>query len=223
MIKHSDLHKNSSVDGTFYKYLYYSVSALFVLLEAQNWVDFKLILLLKTLLMPCLALYAHSEGASRVLLAALGFACLGDFTLDYLRLDQQSEDMWFMSGMLSFLVMQFLYILLMRSNPIHRVIPKQVTIFYALFFFFGNATLGPHLGPLQIPVIFYSAALSYMAATSSGISIKAGLGGLIFWVSDFLIIFKQLGIEFDGRASLVYVTYIVAQWLIVDEMIKKKL
>ena len=79
-----------------------------------------------------------------------------------------------------------------------------------MFYLSTNATLGPKLGPLQIPVLAYSFALCLMGALTCGLSKTAGLGGLTFLASDFIIILKELKLDFKGRGTVVYITYVIA-------------
>ena len=74
---------------------------------------------------------------------------------------------------------------------------------------------------LQIPIFFYTFFLAGMAAISSGVSLRMGLGGFIFMVSDVMIgaSIAKLGIPYDKE--IIIVTYLLAQFLIITEWSRK--
>ena len=77
--------------------------------------------------------------------------------------------------------------------------------------------LGPHTGPLLIPVIAYGAVLSAMAAFAARCNGWVAWGGALFVVSDSLLATNKFlpdaGIPLAD--FLIMVTYLAAQTLIV--------
>ena len=95
-------------------------------------------------------------------------------------------------------------------------------IFYICLHIVLNYILLPKLPKdLQIPIFFYTFFLAGMAAISSGVSLKMGLGGFIFMVSDVMIgvSIAKLGVPYDKE--IIIVTYLVAQFLIITDWSRK--
>ncbi|MET7967028.1 lysoplasmalogenase [Micromonospora sp. NPDC005305] len=117
----------------------------------------------------------------------------------------------FLAGMGCFLVTQvaFLTAFLRRRRP-----PVAAVAGYLLAWAGGNALLWDALGPLRLPVLGYSLALSLMAAAATGVSRRAAAGGALFLVSDLLIGVGVAGSDFPGRDLLVMTTYAAALLLI---------
>ena len=78
----------------------------------------------------------------------------------------------------------------------------------------ANALLWEALGPLRLPVLGYSLALSLMAAAATGVSRRAAVGGALFLVSDLLIGLGAAGVTLPGQGLLVMATYLAALLLI---------
>ncbi|WNM38405.1 lysoplasmalogenase [Micromonospora halotolerans] len=117
----------------------------------------------------------------------------------------------FLAGMGCFLVTQvaFLTAFLRRRRP-----PVPAVAGYLLAWAGANALLWGALGPLRLPVLGYSLALSLMAAAATGVSRRAAAGGALFLVSDLLIGVGAAGSDFPGRDLVVMTTYAAALLLI---------
>ncbi|MFE9955513.1 lysoplasmalogenase [Micromonospora sp. NPDC005299] len=118
----------------------------------------------------------------------------------------------FLAGMGCFLVTQvaFLAAFLRRRRP-----PVAAAVVgYLLAWAGGNALLWGALGPLRLPVLGYSLALSLMAAAATRVSRRTAAGGALFLVSDLLIGVGAAGSDFPGRELLVMTTYAAALLLI---------
>lgn len=77
-------------------------------------------------------------------------------------------------------------------------------------------------GALLAPVIVYGLTLSAMAALSTGVSARAGIGGAIFLVSDSLIALHAFAdIDLPYRSFWVMSTYLAAQSLIVRAVVER--
>ena len=78
------------------------------------------------------------------------------------------------------------------------------------------AALWPHLGGLRLPVAGYSLLLTAMAAATTGLGWRTGLGGGLFLLSDTLIALDLARVELlAGQGWLVMPTYLAGQALIV--------
>jgi uncharacterized membrane protein YhhN len=85
---------------------------------------------------------------------------------------------------------------------------------YLLAWALANALLWADLGPLRLPVLGYSLALSLMAAAATGVSRRVAVGGALFLGSDLLIGLDAAGVHLPGHGLLVMTTYIAALLLI---------
>jgi uncharacterized membrane protein YhhN len=117
----------------------------------------------------------------------------------------------FLAGMGCFLVTQvaFRTAFLRRRRP-----PVPAVVGYLLAWAGANALLWGALGPLRLPVLGYSLALSLMAAAATGVSRRAAAGGALFLVSDLLIGVGAAGRDLPGRDLVVMTTYAGALLLI---------
>ncbi len=146
---------------------------------------------------------------------------LGDFFLDFHQYKEEKGP-WFIIGMLSFLLMQVIYMKNFRKMQGYKGVSTLMKVFYVCLHLSLNYVLLPKLPKdLQIPILFYTFFLTGMAAISSAVSLKMGLGGFIFLVSDVMIgvNIAKLGVPYGKE--IVIVTYLVAQYLIVTEWSKK--
>ena len=88
--------------------------------------------------------------------------------------------------------------------------------------------LYPHLGDMLVPVLGYAAVLLSMAllahkrrgATSAVSFILVSSGAMFFVVSDALIAINKFALAVPGERMLVMSTYIVAQYLIIQGLLK---
>ena len=109
-----------------------------------------------------------------------------------------------------------------RKMPGYKGVSTVMKIFYVLLFVFLNYMLLPKLPKdLQIPIFFYTFFLAGMAAISSGVGLRMGLGGFIFMMSDTMIgaSIAKLGIPYDKE--IIIMTYLVAQFLIITDWSRK--
>jgi len=162
--------------------------------------------LAKPLLAPLLAIYLLRRARPDLVVAALGFATAGDIAL---LIDGEAP---FVVGMLFFVGTQTCLSLafLRRTRP-----RTWAFVGYGVLWAVANALLWERLGPLGLPVLIYSAALSTMAAAAVGVSRRTAAGGALFLVSDFLIGLGAADVELPGHDLLVMATYTAALFLIV--------
>ncbi|MGW6409841.1 lysoplasmalogenase [Streptomyces vinaceus] len=134
--------------------------------------------LAKPLLMPLLVAYVITRKAPRLLIAALLFGWGGDLALLF------DADPAFLIGMGSFAAGHVCYLVLFGRGRTHPALGAA----YALALTGTVALLWADLpADLRIPVAGYSLLLTAMAYRSSGLGLRAGLGGALFLLSDTLI------------------------------------
>jgi uncharacterized membrane protein YhhN len=155
-------------------------------------------------------------------LFALVFSWLGDVLLMF----QHKDSLFFILGLVSFLIAHIFYIVFFHKlkgteNIKSRIWPLAViVIYYSVLIFF----LSPHLGDLKIPVRIYGIVISLMLMLALHmIFIKnriAGqllaLGGLLFVISDSLLAIDKFYQSFQAAGFLVMITYAAAQFLLVE-------
>jgi len=185
-----------------------------------------LYLVAKPLLMITLLLHfiSASKGypAWRILvMAALVFSWGGDVLL-------MNNDM-FMAGLVSFLVAHVLYIITYQKTGAStgKLTPMDVIKFVIL----GVAliwVLYPGIGDLLIPVVVYALTLIAMGiwahkrrdATSEPSFKMVSIGAMLFVLSDSLIAINKFAIEIPAERMLIMSTYIAAQFLIIQGLLK---
>lgn len=162
----------------------------------------------KPFLAPVLLLLTHAvrdnRGLDRVAVGLL-FACGGDVAL---LLEGETA---FLAGMACFLGTQVAFIgaFLHHGRP-----PATSYLVYLPCWAAANALLWTPLGPLAVPVLGYSLALTVMAIAATGVSARVAVGGLLFLISDGLIGIGVAGASMPGHGVAVMVTYIAALLLI---------
>lgn len=172
-----------------------------------------------------LALLAWRElvpGRSRVLLAAaLALGSLGDVLLDL-------GPAWFTAGLGSFLAGHLLYTWLWSSHwrrPVRPTPGQLLRVTLVLIFCAALAAiLAPRLGPLTVPVIFYMAAISAMAAASALAPFSSSRifwGAVLFVFSDAVIAVNRFHTPLPGRDWLVWSTYYAAQLAIAGGYVRQ--
>ncbi len=180
----------------------------------------------KPLLAPLLIWHVLRRGRADAVVAALCFATAGDIALLI------PGETAFLIGMLFFLGTQLSLItaFLRRPRPTTpsqptrpgsgRVYPSGrgriglSTGVYVLLWAVANALLWSQLGPLRLPVLLYSLALTAMAATATRVSRRVAAGGALFLVSDLLIGLGAAGLRAPAHDILVMATYAAALFLI---------
>ncbi|MGX5208857.1 lysoplasmalogenase [Streptomyces violaceus] len=141
----------------------------------------------KPLLMPLLALWAALRQAPRLLLAALLFGWGGDVLL------LSDADPAFLAGMGSFAAGHVCYLALFRTYGSRNAVPRAraglLALGYGTALVTTVALLWPDLpADLRVPVAGYSLLLTAMAyGSATRLGLFAGLGGVLFLLSDTLI------------------------------------
>jgi uncharacterized membrane protein YhhN len=165
----------------------------------------------KPLLMPLLAAYAAAHGAPRLLLAALVFGCGGDVLL------LSDAEPAFLVGMASFAAGHICYLVLFKAYGKARARGGILAPAYTTALLSTVVLLWPDLpAGLRVPVAGYSLLLTAMAyAAATRLGLVAGLGGVLFLLSDTLIATGVADWPQPPRPDLwIMLTYIAAQFLL---------
>jgi len=140
------------------------------------------------------------------------------------------DDM-FIAGLASFLVAHIFYIIAYQKTgaATGKIRPFELVAF-ALYGIALMWILHPGLGGMLIPVMAYAFVLLTMGvwahkrrgatAITSFRFVSAGV--ILFVISDSLIAVNKFAIEVPGERLLVMSTYIAAQFLIVQGLLKHK-
>lgn len=185
------------------------------------WFDFPYRYFTKSLIIPSLILYfirsSPKAKSFYLFLVALVFAWLGDVFLLF------SGTSFFLLGLGSFLLMQVLYSFIFFKNKEFRIGRTLISVILICIFSIGfNYYLFPFTTEIRIPVIVYSIAIAIMALT--GINRESSLSGysqifigvILFVISDTVLAFNNFGPGFWKGGFLVMLTYILAQYCIVE-------
>jgi uncharacterized membrane protein YhhN len=187
----------------------------------------------KIVLMPSLAAYYFTSEISKstTLLSALACCWIGDILL----LFQQSNELFFITGLVSFLIGHIFLILTYRNirwaiNEDPLVASQKAR--FALPILLASAgiinTLYPHLGAMKIPVIVYSIVITLMVLNSTfryGRTSKSSywlvfIGAFLFMTSDSIIAINKFQSPVPNSDILIMSTYIIAQFLIVEGLLQ---
>lgn len=186
-------------------------------------------LVAKPLIMITLVGYylTNTPERSSLFLIAMAFCWLGDVLLMF----QSEQQIFFMAGLVSFLIGHILYIITYRQmrNAIgnHELLGTQKVRYSLPIVLAGTGLvviLYPSLGELTVPVMIYALVLTIMvlqALFRFGFTNKRSFtllfaGALFFMASDSLLAINKF-LEPLPLASLsIMATYIAAQYLIVE-------
>jgi uncharacterized membrane protein YhhN len=185
----------------------------------------------KVLLMPLLAIYFFLKKPASIQKEAIwiGLALLFCWGGDILLIFVSQNELFFMLGLLSFLIGHIFYIVVYRQakEQKHKTAilyykPHWITPFLIYSLGLYNF-LWPHLGSMQIPVLVYTIVLMLMGIFSLNrydltpiLSFRMVLvGACLFIISDSMIALNRFGFPFDYAGFWIMLTYILAQWCIV--------
>ncbi|MBK5278389.1 MAG: lysoplasmalogenase [Bacteroidia bacterium] len=174
---------------------------------------------------------ASVEVRSFVFIRALFFSWAGDVLL---LLTVRSE-IFFITGLIAFLISHILFIQVYRqhrdSNVEKELLGPQKIRFALPIVLAGTgliAILYNSLGPLKIPVMVYSIVLCVMVLTalfrygrtSSQSFWMVIAGALLFMGSDSLLAINKFLNPIEGAGFFIMATYISAQYLIVEGILQ---
>ena len=187
----------------------------------------------KPLLMPLLIgmlFYSGIAGTKKKwILIGLFFSWLGDL---FLLLDSKVT-IFFIAGLVSFLITHIFYILYFLSieNSSPSLLKKQ-PLLIVLTLCYGSALvvlLFPYLGDLKIPVIVYATVICSMLLSSLHIYYKTEkssnlffiLGAALFVISDSLLAVNKFYQPIPKAGIWIMLSYCAAQYLIVKGSIRQ--
>ncbi|MBX2896423.1 MAG: lysoplasmalogenase [Cyclobacteriaceae bacterium] len=187
-------------------------------------------LITKPLLVPALAVYylVATSGKSYLFLAALFFCWLGDVLLML-----QRDEIFFIAGLIAFLTGHVLYIICYRNfRSAGTGLTGTQRIRFSLPIVLAGTglvtILFPHLGSLQIPVMVYALVITVMAMqalfrygrTNSKSFTLVFAGAISFMLSDSLLAINKFMQPLPLAGLAIMFTYILAQYLIVEGVVR---
>lgn len=178
----------------------------------------------KPLLMILLMGHVAVENPKPALFFTAIFALLGDVFL----MIPGDNPLYFQLGLGSFLVMQLSYIrLFVRQTEDKAWIPAPMRLPLGgilIYVFSFLAFLNPHLADaMKTPVTLYAFALGAMLYFAIRLKNPAIVWGAFFFVvSDSVLAFGKFYYSFPGISSVVMLTYILAQLLLMSALCKFK-
>ena len=213
-------------------YIFIAIAALQIIAIHFNFTALRFIS--KPLLMPVLAIVVYSNCAKcserNFIIAALLFSFLGDSFL----LLEDKHPLFFIFGLVSFLITHILYIIYflgikLLGNSLlktHPYLPLLIAGYGAGLVYF----LYPWLGEMKVPVMLYAAIICSMLLCSihiyKSVQPEVGLqfiaGAVLFVFSDSLLAINKFYQPFQFAAILIMLTYCGAQYWLVRGFIKQK-
>jgi uncharacterized membrane protein YhhN len=186
----------------------------------------------KPLLLPALMGYFLSSIISRnfYFLSALIFCWAGDVLLMF-----QGAEIFFILGLVAFLIGHLFYMISyrkMRFNNNSEGLLNTQKMRYSLPIVLAGTglvtILFPHLGVLKIPVMIYALVLTLMVLqalfrygfTSQKSFALVFVGAIFFMVSDSVLAINKFMHSLPMASLTIMITYITAQYLIVEGAIK---
>jgi uncharacterized membrane protein YhhN len=187
---------------------------------------------LKPLLLPILlGAVAVSENfpTKKILLTALTFSWIGDIIL----LFSDKGELYFIFGLVAFLISHLVYIALFSKQQNTRTNDKKAVFWIGVlailgYFAFMIITLFPKLGPLKIPVLVYAVVITTMLFFAFKGSLKWAIpannyiliGAIVFVSSDSILAFNKFYAPIANASFYIMATYCLAQYLIVVGILK---
>ncbi len=178
------------------------------------------------LLLMAFVFFSKDVERKPTLLAALFFAWLGDVFL----MIPGSNPIFFQLGLGSFSVMQWIYIDMFRKQ-INKVLSpvNGMTVILSMYVLGLLSLLLPNMNlALAIPVVIYAISLGTMlwfaSQRKSSVSLwnyqTIFLGAILFVLSDSLLAINKFYHSFPGNSFWVMSTYILAQLLLTQGLVK---
>ncbi len=213
-----------------YLSVYIGFSIFYLLITAFNQEDIARIL--KPFLLPLLvvAVYLSEKFKTKtILLTALTFSWIGDVIL----LFADKGEIYFILGLVAFLVSHVFYIVLFSKQTISKTIKNKISFgagigLIVIYFLMMISTLAPKLGSLTIPVVIYAVVISTMLFYAlkgsfqwNTIPYQSVLIGAIFFISsDSILAFNKFDQPIPYASFLIMITYLAAQFCIVWGILK---
>jgi len=207
------------------------VTTLLVILSGLSSNSSWLNLIFKPLLMPLLALYFLSQKSNhkKQILLALFFSWLGDLFLMF----QHQKEIFFMLGLLSFLIAHIWYIVafwmgktggdnIFKQKPWLFILILSYQVLFLLLLY-------PKLGDLFLPVAIYATVICAMLAFSiwrlGHVNTQSFwltfVGAFLFVLSDTTIAINKFLMPFSLAYPIIILLYCLGQYLIVRGIVKE--
>lgn len=187
---------------------------------------------MKPVLIPLLILGVYNSGSfpsKKFLLIALTFSWIGDIIL----LFSERDELFFIAGLIAFLISHIVYILLFNKQLIYKN-RKNKAVFWIgvtsiiMYLVVMISILLPSLGDLTIPVFVYALVISTMLlfAFKGFLNWQEPgnwyilIGAIAFVSSDSLLAFNKFYSPIVMSSVLIMTTYLIAQYLIVVGILK---
>jgi uncharacterized membrane protein YhhN len=187
---------------------------------------------MKPVLLPILitaVVVSESFPTKKILLIALTFSWIGDIIL----LFADKGEIYFIFGLVAFLLSHLVYILLFSKQENTRINEKKEIFWLGAlailaYFFIMIDTLFPKLGDLKIPVIVYAVVITTMLFFAFKGSLKWTtpannyilVGAIVFVSSDSILAFNKFYAPITHASFYIMLTYCLAQYLIVSGILK---
>ncbi len=215
------------------KNLLYIVLVFYIAYLETVWLKMEAInYLLKPLLIPMLITYTATRSnfsGKGTLIKALVMSTLGDVLLLFSDIHQ----LFFISGLISFLIAHVIYIrlFLKKLNARFSIIwAFSSLVFLGIYLFFFLATMWGNLKTMKIPVSIYALVISAMLFVVIQLVVSKTLrkgeyvlfGALLFVTSDSLLAWNMFYQEINHGSFWVMSTYLFAQLFIVYGWVNSK-
>lgn len=163
-----------------------------------------------------------SSPLKKWVVAALAFSVAGDTLLMF----ANASELFFILGLLSFLIAHLFYIIIFHHIRTHHQIAGKwyAAIIVAVYYFTIISFLLPFLGSLKYPVITYGLVISFMLLVAMHLydleDNKTAryllTGAILFVISDSVLAINKFYHAYTWGGWAIMTTYVLAQWLIVQ-------
>jgi uncharacterized membrane protein YhhN len=207
--------------NALFLYGYISFSIIYLLIVVLDRED--IAWFLKPFLLPFLlfSVYAFNGFTTKKwLLLALSFSWIGDIILMF----ADKGKLYFIFGLVSFLISHILYIVLFLKQGITLNYRKKITFwigFILILLYLNNmlTLLLPRLGDLQAPVTVYAMTISLMLMVAlcgyftwrKPASIFILIGAMAFVTSDSILAINKFYEPLNNASFLIMFSYLIAQ------------
>ena len=162
--------------------------------------------------------YVNAKILNKLFIAGIAFSFLGDVLL------LGKGEIYFILGLLFFLIAHLFYIIMVVKN-LRKVVFSKLTVAsipYLLIFIMLLSILYKGLGVMKIPVIVYAMTISVLGTVSlllylqnkNKTSLTLVVGVLIFIASDAVLALNLFYEKQSFYPLLIMITYVMAQYLI---------
>ena len=205
--------------------IYLGCSVFYLLITAFNQEEIARVV--KPFLLPILLIavyFSESFSTKKIVITALIFSWIGDVIL----LFADKGEIYFILGLVAFLISHLFYIVLFNKQTIIKSISNKLSFgagigLILIYFSVMIGTLGPKLGSLTLPVVIYAVVIStmlYYALKGSyqwnSIPYNSVLIGAVFFISsDSILAFNKFYHPIPQASFSIMITYLLAQYSIV--------